>query len=53
MTFFSGVYGTCISNNMHFGDDAKGLIGISGMFIGAGEIIGKRYQACLLVQEKW
>ena len=52
MTFFSGVYGTCISNNKHFGDDAKGLIGISGMFIGAGEIIGKRYQACLLVQEK-
>jgi hypothetical protein len=52
LTFFSGVYGTCISNNMHFGDDAKGLIGISGMFIGAGEIIGKRYQACLLEQEK-
>ena len=48
LTFFSGVYGTCISNNIHFGDDAKGLIGISGMFIGAGEIIGKRYQACLL-----
>lgn len=40
-TFFSGVYGTCISNNRHFGHGAKGLLGISGMFIGAGEIIGK------------
>lgn len=41
LTFFSGVYGFCISNNVHFGDDRKGLIGISGMFIGAGEILGK------------
>ncbi|XP_052068663.1 UNC93-like protein MFSD11 [Mytilus californianus] len=40
LTFFSGVYGTCISNNAHFGDEAKGLLGISGMFIGAGEILG-------------
>ncbi|CAG2199109.1 UNC93-like protein MFSD11 [Mytilus edulis] len=36
----SGVYGTCISNNAHFGNEAKGLLGISGMFIGAGEILG-------------
>lgn len=41
LTFFSGVYGTCLSNTLHFGEEAKGLIGISGMFIGAGEIIGK------------
>lgn len=40
LTFFSGVYGTCISNTKQFGDDAKGLIGISGMFIGVGEILG-------------
>lgn len=40
LTFFSGVYGTCISNTPQFGDDAKGLIGISGMFIGVGEILG-------------
>ncbi|KAL5019175.1 hypothetical protein ScPMuIL_004897 [Solemya velum] len=40
LTFFSGVYGTCLSNTLHFGEEAKGLIGISGMFIGAGEIIG-------------
>jgi hypothetical protein len=41
LTFFSGVYGTCISNTKQFGHDSKGLIGISGMFIGAGEILGK------------
>ncbi|XP_060064212.1 UNC93-like protein MFSD11 [Ylistrum balloti] len=40
LTFFSGVYGFCISNNTHFGDDSKGLIGISGIFIGVGEILG-------------
>lgn len=41
LTFFSGVYGTCIGHTQHFGEDAKGLLGISGMFIGAGEIIGQ------------
>ncbi|KAK7113337.1 UNC93-like protein MFSD11 isoform X2 [Littorina saxatilis] len=40
LTFFSGVYGTCIAQNKHFGEDRKGLLGISGMMIGAGEIIG-------------
>ncbi|KAK7507828.1 hypothetical protein BaRGS_00000793 [Batillaria attramentaria] len=47
LTFFSGVYGTCLAQNEHFNDDSlptgmsrKGLIGISGMLIGAGEILG-------------
>ncbi|XP_036367983.1 UNC93-like protein MFSD11 isoform X3 [Octopus sinensis] len=40
LTFFSGIYGTCLANNKHFGDKAKGLIGISGMVIGLGEILG-------------
>uniref|UniRef100_A0A2C9KYX4 UNC93-like protein MFSD11 n=1 Tax=Biomphalaria glabrata TaxID=6526 RepID=A0A2C9KYX4_BIOGL len=40
MTFFSGVYGTSISHNLHFGDSAIGLLGISGIFIGVGEIFG-------------
>ncbi|XP_066292307.1 UNC93-like protein MFSD11 isoform X1 [Branchiostoma lanceolatum] len=40
LTFFSGVYGTCIGNTKAFGDQAKSLIGISGAFIGAGEILG-------------
>jgi hypothetical protein len=41
LTFFSGVYGTCIAQNKHFGDNRKGLLGISGMLIGAGEIVGQ------------
>ncbi|KAL8565105.1 hypothetical protein ACOMHN_005308 [Nucella lapillus] len=40
LTFFSSVYGTCIAQNIHFGDNRKGLLGISGMLIGAGEILG-------------
>lgn len=39
LSFFSGVYGTCISFTKHFKDAAK-YVGISGIFIGAGEIIG-------------
>uniref|UniRef100_G1QQ74 UNC93-like protein MFSD11 n=1 Tax=Nomascus leucogenys TaxID=61853 RepID=G1QQ74_NOMLE len=33
LTFFSGVYGTCIA-------EEKSLIGLSGIFIGIGEILG-------------
>ncbi|XP_045073492.1 UNC93-like protein MFSD11 [Coregonus clupeaformis] len=40
LTFYSGVYGTCIGAMTRFGDDAKSLIGLSGIFIGLGEIIG-------------
>nr|XP_020443578.1 UNC93-like protein MFSD11 [Monopterus albus] len=40
LTFFSGVYGTCIGAMTQFGQDAKGLIGLSGIFIGIGEILG-------------
>ena len=43
LTFFSGVYGACISNNQHFGESSTGLIGISGIFIGVGEIFGRLY----------
>ena len=41
LTFFSGVYGTCIAQNKRFGEMRKGLLGISGMLIGAGEILGQ------------
>lgn len=41
LTFYSGVYGTCLGAMTQFGDDAKGLIGLSGILIGVGEIIGK------------
>ncbi|KAK7940529.1 hypothetical protein WMY93_003855 [Mugilogobius chulae] len=40
LSFYSGVYGTCIGATTHFGGAAKGLIGISGIVIGAGEIVG-------------
>uniref|UniRef100_H2ZXP0 Major facilitator superfamily domain containing 11 n=2 Tax=Latimeria chalumnae TaxID=7897 RepID=H2ZXP0_LATCH len=40
LTFYSGVYGTCIGATKEFGAAAKGLIGISGILVGAGEIIG-------------
>lgn len=40
LTFYSGVYGTCIGAMMQFGQDAKSLIGISGICIGVGEILG-------------
>ncbi|MBN3283807.1 MFS11 protein, partial [Polyodon spathula] len=39
LTFYSGVYGTCIGAMNQFGDDAKSLIGLSGIFIGVGEIL--------------
>uniref|UniRef100_A0AAY4AQE9 UNC93-like protein MFSD11 n=1 Tax=Denticeps clupeoides TaxID=299321 RepID=A0AAY4AQE9_9TELE len=40
LTFYSGVYGTSIGAMTQFGQDAKGLIGLSGIFIGIGEILG-------------
>lgn len=41
LTFYSGVYGTCIGAMTSFGKDAKGLIGLSGICIGIGEILGE------------
>ncbi|KAM6904938.1 UNC93-like protein MFSD11 [Xenentodon cancila] len=40
LCFYSGVYGTCIGATTHFGEAAKGLIGISGIVVGIGEIVG-------------
>ncbi|ESO89144.1 hypothetical protein LOTGIDRAFT_154229 [Lottia gigantea] len=40
LTFFSGVYGACISHNLHYGANRNGLVGLSGMFIGVGAILG-------------
>lgn len=40
LSFHSGVYGTAIGNTKAFGADSQKLIGISGMLIGAGEILG-------------
>ncbi|XP_018605241.1 UNC93-like protein MFSD11 isoform X2 [Scleropages formosus] len=40
LSFYSGVYGTCIGATRHFGNSAQGLIGLSGIVVGIGEIIG-------------
>jgi hypothetical protein len=40
LTFFSGVYGTCVGHTLNLGNDAKSYIGFCGMFIGVGEITG-------------
>ncbi|XP_056262828.1 UNC93-like protein MFSD11 [Pseudoliparis swirei] len=40
LSFYSGVYGTCLGATAQFGDSAKGLIGISGIVVGIGEIVG-------------
>ncbi|KAM3864282.1 UNC93-like protein MFSD11 [Diretmus argenteus] len=40
LSFYSGVYGTCIGATTQFGGAAKGLIGISGIVVGVGEIVG-------------
>lgn len=40
LTFYSGVYGTCLGAMSQFGENAKGLIGLSGILIGVGEILG-------------
>ncbi|TRZ04279.1 hypothetical protein DNTS_003230 [Danionella cerebrum] len=40
LSFYSGIYGTCIGATSHFGDAAKGLVGISGLIVGVGEIVG-------------
>ncbi|GIZ02009.1 UNC93-like protein MFSD11 [Caerostris extrusa] len=40
LSFFSGVYGTCIGFTKRFGSDAAKYVGISGICIGAGENYG-------------
>ncbi|XP_077315405.1 UNC93-like protein MFSD11 [Lithobates pipiens] len=40
LTFYSGVFGTCIGAINWFGADAKSLIGLSGIFVGLGEVLG-------------
>ncbi|XP_063315041.1 UNC93-like protein MFSD11 [Pelobates fuscus] len=40
LTFYSGVYGTCIGAINSFGSEAKSLIGLSGISVGLGEVLG-------------
>uniref|UniRef100_A0A6A7FXZ9 UNC93-like protein MFSD11 n=1 Tax=Hirondellea gigas TaxID=1518452 RepID=A0A6A7FXZ9_9CRUS len=39
LSFFSGVYSACLSFTLRFAD-SKMLVGLSGIFIGCGEILG-------------
>jgi len=40
LTFWSGVYTTSVGNTKAFGNEAKRLIGLVGIFTGVGEILG-------------
>lgn len=40
LSFFSGVYGTCLGYTKAFGNDSNKYAPISGMLIGCGEILG-------------
>ena len=40
LTFFSGVYSTSVGATQAFGSDADRLVGLTGIFIGVGEILG-------------
>lgn len=40
LSFFSGVYGSCLGFTKSFGKDSSKFLGINGLLIGAGEISG-------------
>ncbi|XP_039754146.1 UNC93-like protein MFSD11 [Pararge aegeria] len=40
LSFFSGVYSPSIGFTLAMGDNAKQLVGLSGVFIGLGEVLG-------------
>ncbi|XP_077490603.1 UNC93-like protein MFSD11 isoform X2 [Amblyomma americanum] len=40
LSFFSGVYGSCLGFTKSFGKDSSKFLGINGLLIGAGEITG-------------
>ncbi|XP_076804774.1 UNC93-like protein MFSD11 [Clavelina lepadiformis] len=40
LTFFSGVYSTCVGATKQFGSDSDKLVGLTGIMIGVGEISG-------------
>ncbi|XP_038048666.1 LOW QUALITY PROTEIN: UNC93-like protein MFSD11 [Patiria miniata] len=40
LTYFSGVYGTCVGNTHLFGVKSKSYVALCGILIGCGEILG-------------
>lgn len=41
LSFYSGVYSSSIGFTKNFGEIAKQLVGLSGIFIGVGEVLGR------------
>ena len=42
LSFWQGVYGTCIGRTKNFGDAAKSLVGLHGIVDNAGSIFGSK-----------
>lgn len=40
LSFFSGVYSSSIGFTQQFGEEATQLVGLSGIFVGVGEVLG-------------
>ena len=40
LSFWSGIYGNAISRTKNFGENAKSLVGLHGIVVGAGQIVG-------------
>ncbi|KAG8236565.1 hypothetical protein J437_LFUL017021 [Ladona fulva] len=47
LSFYSGVYSPSVGFTKQFGANAKQLVGLSGIFIGLGEVFGIAYLAML------
>lgn len=44
LSFFSGVYSSSIGFTLQLGENAKQLVGLSGILIGLGEVLGNDYK---------
>ena len=49
LSFFSGIYGAMLGFTLRF-KDAKKLVGLSGLFVGCGEILGTYILILLKIQ---
>lgn len=50
LSFLSGVYSPSIGFTKQMGENAKQLVGLSGIFIGLGEVIGMSFTFALFAQ---
>jgi len=47
ITFFAGIYPTSVGFTAQFGSIAKGLVGLSGIFVGIGSLISGTFVTTL------